>query len=156
MNPVVSLVFDAFIFVALVTTLYYCINLSRQFNAIQQSKKAFDDLIKSMNFASARAEGVIYDLKQAMNEEGALLQEQVNKAKGIAAELEIIIQAGDSLATRLEQGASNRNKKDFIERSFVEDDEQGEEESIAAFSDDNGFKTRAEIELLEAVRRRQG
>lgn len=156
MNPIISLVFDVFIFVALSVTIYYCIRLSRQFSEIETSKRAFENLIKSMNFASARAEGAIQELKQSVNEEGASLQEQINKARGLEAELEIIIQAGDSLADRIEKASSNRVSPvvNIIEDDLLSD----EEDSIASLLNDEeegSLKTRAELELLEAVRRKQ-
>ncbi len=162
MNPIISLVFDVLIFISLAVTIYYCVSLSRQFNEVQESKRAFQDLIKAMNFASARAEGAILELKQSMNEEGSQIQEQINKARGIEAELEIIIQAGDSLADRLEKASTNKAAQIVNIDKFVEEDEAAAaaEDSIASFleendDDDDAFKTKAELELLEAVRRRQ-
>jgi len=157
-NPFVSLTFDILIFISLSVTIYYCINLSRRFNEIQESRKTFENLIKSMNIASSKAEVAIKNLKSVINEEGTVLQDLINKAKGIEGELEIIIQAGDSLADRIEKASSNKSSKPSIER-FVEEDEISDETIASFLSDDDGTsgnKTKAEIELLEAVRRRQG
>ena len=158
MSPIISLVFDVLIFGLLSVTIFYCIKLSRQFSDIEKSKIAFENLIKSMNFASARAEAAIQDLKKTVNEEGSILQEKINKALGIESELEIIIQAGDSLADRLEQASSNRGSKvDPDITNFIEEDNLPDD-SVASFVEDNledEYKTQAEIDLLEAVRRRQ-
>jgi len=150
MSPVISLAVDVSIFLALVVAIYYCIKLSRQFDEMKNNQKAFETLIKSMNTASSKAEGAIKNLKLSLVEEGGNLEELINKAKGIENELEIIIQAGDSLADRIEKASSSRGADKNIFTEFVEDDLD-----VKSGSFDDDFKTIAERELLEAVRQKR-
>jgi len=106
---------------------------------MSEDKKAFDNLIKSMNIASSRVESAIKSLKEAVSVEGTLLQDKINKGKGLTEELEIIIQAGDSLANRIEELSSENSKTSHGKK--YEDDE-----------DKDNFKTQAEKNLMEAVR----
>jgi len=139
MSSILSLIFDIAIFAALSVVIFYCIRLSRQFTHMSEDKKAFDNLIKSMNIASSRVESAIKSLKEAVSVEGTLLQDKINKGKGLTEELEIIIQAGDSLANRIEELSSENSKTSHGKK--YEDDE-----------DKDNFKTQAEKNLMEAVR----
>jgi len=138
MNSILSLIFDIAIFAALAVVIYYCIRLSRQFTQMSEDKKAFDNLFKSMNVASSRAESAIKSMKEVVSIESSVLQDKINKGKGLTEELEIIIQAGDSLANRLEELSSKHSKTSHGRKH---DDE-----------DENNFKTQAEKNLMEAVR----
>jgi len=147
MSPVVNLVFNIIIIAALGATIYYCIRLSRQFAQMQADRRAFEALIQSLNVASARAEAAIRSLKEAALGSGGDLQEKIGNARAIFDELEIMIQAGDSLANRLQALAEKARRA-----SGVADDQSTEELTATADPGEQQPRTRAEKELLEALR----
>lgn len=137
MNPMFSLILDVLILVALGATVFYSINLSKQFNKLQADKQAFENLIRSLNLASSRSESVINSLKETALRGSEDLQEKISRSRGMADELEIMIQAGDSLANRLENLASQKptpNKKQ---------------------TNKSDLKTKAEQDLLAAIKAKQ-
>lgn len=138
MSSVLNLVFDFLIFAALSVVIYYCIGLSRQFTAIKEDRKAFENLIKAMNLATSKADSAVKNMRVAVVEETEALQEKINRAKGLGEELEIIIQAGDSLANRLEEVAYQKAMSPNHGSDYED------------YDDD--FKTQVEKNLLEAVR----
>jgi hypothetical protein len=143
MNPYVGLFFDIIILGALGVTMWRARDLSRQFDKMQSDRKAFEQLISALNVASSRAESAIHALKESAIETGNTLQERTNKARAHSDELEIMIQAGDSLAERLQDLAGKSR--------------------VAATSGDGGGqnnapaqpRTKAEKELLEAMKAKQ-
>src|SRR4051812_13462455 len=144
MNPMVGLSFDILILAALGVTIFYCLRLTKQFDQMKADRKAFDDLIKALNFAAQRAEGSIQAFKEMATGGGDVLQEKINKARGLADELEIMIQAGDSLADRLQSLAEKSRK------ASADAPAEPQQKSSAPEP-----RTRAEKELLEAIRAKQ-
>jgi hypothetical protein len=143
MSPVISLLSDIAILIALGVTVFYCLRLSKQFNEMQANRKAFEALIQSLNVASARAENVIRSLKEAAIDSGDMIQEKIGRSRALSDELEIMIQAGDTLANRLQTLAEKGRKANTPEAPA---------EQVGA---EPQLKTRAEKELLEALRAKQ-
>jgi prophage DNA circulation protein len=143
MSPFVGLFFDIIILAALGVTIFYCLRLSRQFNQMRADRKAFETLIQSLNFASARAEASIQSFKEVAVGNGDILQDKINKSRAMAEELEIMIQAGDSLADRL-QALAEKSRKAFVDAPNTPETKS---EILP--------RTRAEKELLEAVKAKQ-
>ena len=139
MNPFVGLFFDIVILIALGVTIFYCLRLSRQFNQMRADRRAFETLIQSLNLASARAEASIKAFKETAVGNGDILQDKINKSRALSDELEIMIQAGDSLADRLQSLAEKSRK------ATTGDTEPAEMQP----------RTRAEKELLEAIKAKQ-
>ncbi len=137
MNPMFSLILDVLILIALGATVFYSINLSKQFNKLQADKKAFENLIRSLNLASSRSESVIKSLKDIALGGSEDLQEKIGRARGMSDELEIMIQAGDSLANRLEDLASQRPQTNKTQIN------------------ESDLKTKAEQDLLAAIKAKQ-
>jgi hypothetical protein len=140
MNPIVGLALDIFILIALGVTIFYCLRLSKQFNQMRADRRAFEALIQGLNLASARAEASIRAFKEMASGNGDILQDKINKSRALTEELEIMIQAGDSLADRL-QDLAEKSRKSAMGEAPAQADEQ--------------LRTRAEKELLEAVRANQ-
>ena len=104
MGAYAGLVFDIVILVALGATIFYARKLSAQFSAMKDDRRAMEQLIAALNTASSRAEAAIKSLKEAATTGGDSLQEKINAARGLSDELEIMVQAGDNLAERLQGG----------------------------------------------------
>ena len=170
MSPAVGLFFDVLILVALGVTIFYCLRLSRQFEQMRADRQAFDALIKALNFASARAEASIQSFKEVATGGGDILQDKINKAHAMTEELEIVIEAGDSLADRL-QDLAEKSGKAAAEKSRKAPTDQDAEPrqpkpAVAAETKHSPAaeprhslaaepRTRAEKELLEAVKAKQ-
>jgi chaperonin cofactor prefoldin len=142
MSEYINLFFDIVVVTALSVTIFYCLQLSRYFKEMQAEREAFKLLIQSMDKASERAETAIKALKKNVTQSSDELQEKTGKARGLTEELEIIIQAGDTLASRLEELAkAEKTQKNSPEASRGEKDDKP--------------RTKAEQELLKAVKAKQ-
>ncbi len=152
MSPFIGLFFDILILAALGVTIFYCLRLSRQLNQMRADRKAFEALIQGLNLASARAEASIHSFKEVAVGNGDILQDKINKARAMAEELEIMIQAGDSLADRLQNLAeqSGRAAAEKSRKASADTSPPSETKSPEAQP-----RTRAEKELLEAVKAKQ-
>lgn len=149
MSPVVGILFDVVILVALGVTIFHCLRLSRQFNEMQANRKAFEALIQSLTVAASRAEAVVKSIKDTAVGSGEELQEKISRARAISEELEIMIQAGDNLANRLQALAEKGRKANPVESSVItEDDVPPAPAGVQP-------KSRAEKELLEAIKAKQ-
>ena len=160
MSAFIGLFLNILILAALGVTIFYCLRLSRQFNQMRADRKAFETLIQSLNFASARAEASIQSFKEVAVGNGDILQDKINKSRAMAEELEIMIQAGDSLADRLQMLAEKSRKAsaDTSNSSDIKQPETQQKHSPAAETKHSLAaepRTRAEKELLDAVKAKQ-
>lgn len=141
MSQTAGIILDTLILAALGTTIFYCLRLSKQFNEMRADRKAFETLIAALNTASSRAETSIRSFKETAVGNGDILQDRISKAKALSEELEIMIQAGDSLADRL-QAVAEQSRKATTGNEMPQDAQPQP-------------RTRAERELLEAVKAQQ-
>jgi hypothetical protein len=149
MSPFIGLFLNILILAALGVTIFYCLRLSRQFEQVRADRKAFETLIQALNFASARAEASIQSFKEMASGNGDALQDKINKSKAMAEELEIMVQAGDSLADRL-QALAEKSRKASTDTPNPSETKQPETKQSEIQP-----RTRAEKELLEAVKAKQ-
>ncbi|MCK4946729.1 MAG: hypothetical protein KAS59_10800 [Alphaproteobacteria bacterium] len=143
MSPFINLFFDIALLTALGVTIFYCFRLSRQFTQMRADRKAFEILIQSLNVASAKADASIKSFRETAVGSGDSLQEKINRSRALSDELEIMIQAGDDLANRL-QSLAEKSRKVVTNKN-----------SIEASKLDIQPRTRAEKNLLEAIRTKQ-
>ncbi|TAL30286.1 MAG: hypothetical protein EPN97_12750 [Alphaproteobacteria bacterium] len=146
MNPYAGIILDIIVLCVLAATIIHARRLSRQFAEMQQGRKTFEKLIESINQAAARADGATKSLREAAQQGGDRLQDKINTARGLADELEIIVQAGDSLAGRLE-GLARRTS---APREPVLPRNENRTEKVPDGRAEP--RTRAEKELLDALR----
>jgi hypothetical protein len=151
MGSATNMLLNVLILVALGVTIFYCLRLSRQFNQMRADRKAFETLIQALNLASARAEGSIHAFKEVAVGNGDILQDKINKGRAMADELEIMIQAGDSLADRL-QTLAEKSRKASTD-TVMPETKQPEAQSRQSLAAEP--RTRAEKELLEAIKAKQ-
>ncbi|MBI1214762.1 MAG: hypothetical protein GC185_02960 [Alphaproteobacteria bacterium] len=162
-----GLILDVLILLALGATIFHAQRLSRQFNRMQADREAFEKLIAALNAAADRAEAAIAAFKETAGVSGDRLQERINAARAISDELEIMVQAGDNLAERLQSLAEQGGKSAaaagprFGRMEDIEEDAGDEEPPREEPGEDRprgtGLKprTRAEKELLEALKAKQ-
>lgn len=151
MPPIVGLLFDLLILGALVVTILQALRLNRDFAQMQADRKAFETLISSLNIAASRAESAIKSLKETAIEGGDSLQDKINKGRELASELDIMIQAADSLANRLGHAAEGARSKPLRATAPVSAPPAPAAEDTRAAAP----LSRAEKELLEALKARQ-
>lgn len=142
-----GLILNIVVLAALAATLVYAHRLSKQFTDMQADRKAFEQLITSLNLASARAEAATQALKEAATQGGDQLQDKINKARALSDELEIMVQAGDNLAHRL-QGLAEQGRK---ANAPMPDALPAADDAAPAKQP----RSRAERELLEALKAKQ-
>lgn len=145
MTAYIGYILDFVILAVLAVTIIHARTLSKQFEATQADRRAFEQLIQSLNLAASRAESAIRSLKEAATESGDALQERVNKARALADELEIMVQAGDTLAERLGTLAEKSRKAATPEPTH--------EASAAARAAQP--RSKAEKELIDALKAKQ-
>lgn len=141
----IGLIFDILILAALLVTIRQAWRLSREFAQMQADRKAFENLISSLNIASSRAESAIKGLRDTATETGDALQDRINKGRALADELDIMIQAGDSMANRLGLAAEQKTKPAAKQAPAA----------AATPAAAGAPLSRAEKELLEALKARQ-
>lgn len=156
---------DIVLLCVLAVVLVYAFRLSRQFSHIQDDQKQLETLIIQLNKASERAENAVQAMRESAVESGELLQEKINVSRTLIDELEIMIEAGDSLAGRL-QVLAERSRKAAQEgeatpagpaRKPAKPAPAAKKEKTALAEDAPELqgKSRAERELIEALRTRQ-
>ncbi len=149
MPPIIGLLFDLLILGALVVTILQAIRLNRDFAQMQADRKAFETLISALNVAASRAESAIKSLRETAIESGDTLQDKINKGRELASEMDIMIQAADSLATRLGNAAENtRGSARHNLAAMAAPTPDPAPQAAAPLS-------RAEKELLDALKARQ-
>jgi Domain of unknown function (DUF6468) len=130
---------DVVMMCTLGVTIFYGLRLSKRFEALRADREAFDRLIAALNLAASKADLAIKSLRQAAIETGDGLTQKIAAARALAEELEIVVEAGDNLADRLSNLAEKSRKA-----------------SMPEASDEPQPRTKAERELLDAVKARQG
>ena len=148
-----GMIFDFILLAALGVVIYRAWQLSRQFAEMQANREAFEKLIQALNIATARAEGAIMGLRDAATESADDVQSKINAARALSDELEIMVQAGDSLAERLQDLAAKSHSKPATPPATTPPAETpvASDTKPAATQP----RTKAEKELLEAVKARQ-
>lgn len=144
-----GMIFDLILLAALGVVMYRAWQLSKQFAQVQANREAFEQLIQALNIATARAEGAITGLREAATESADGLQSKINAARALSDELEIMVQAGDSLAERLQDLAAKSRGSAAASASSAETPPTGDTKPATQ------PRTKAEKELLEAVKARQ-
>lgn len=147
MSATLSIALDVLNLAVLATTIFYCLRISKQLNQMRADRQVFENLIQALNLSSARAEAAVRSFKETAAGGGESLQDKINKGHAMAEELEIMIQAGDSLADRLQTLAEKGRKS--VEEPAAEVP-RAEAAPLAAQP-----RTRAEKELLEAIQAKQ-
>lgn len=148
MSGFAGLFFDLITAVALGVTIFYCLRLSRQFAEMKADRKAFETLIQSLNVAAAKAEGAVRAFREVALTNGDMLQDKISRSKALSEELEIMIQAGDNLANRLQTLAEKSRKA----AAALDGGPSSEE---APKTGELQPRTRAEKELVEAIKSKQ-
>lgn len=106
----IKLILDVIILAGLGCFIYYALQLSRALNAFRAHRNEFDGIMKNLTRHIDDAQIAVNDLKETSQNTGDNLGKLVRDAQFLADELQLINEAGDSLATRLENLAERGRK----------------------------------------------
>ncbi|HNQ92140.1 MAG TPA: DUF6468 domain-containing protein [Alphaproteobacteria bacterium] len=106
---------DIVIIVMLGATIFYAARLGKHLSIFRANRSEMERLIRELSSQITRAQEGISTLDDISSTQGDHLRQMVAKAQGLCDELEIMTEAGNSLAERLEKLASkNRAIADDI------------------------------------------
>lgn len=134
---------DILLLLILGVTMFFGLRLSRQFSEIKADQARLATLVGQLNEASKRAEGAVASMKKTAIETSEQLQGRIGKAQALSEELEIMIEAGDSLAERLQHIAEDSRKSVDAKKSASKPPPKKTEGSTQ--------QSRAERELRDAL-----
>jgi len=98
----VGMILEILVAVLLVVTVVYCAILDRRLNALRSGQDGLKAIIEGLDGATKRAQASIGELRGAAEATGLALTAHTAKGRALADELQIMIEAGNALADRLE------------------------------------------------------
>lgn len=105
---VFSMILNGVMIVLLGATILYAIRLSSHLKTFRDSRKDFDRLVRDLGGQIEKADIAIAGLKQAAKDNGRNLQDKIDAAKALSDELQLMVESGDSIASRIEKQAEKR------------------------------------------------
>ena len=100
-----NLILDGIILVFLAGTIFYAMKLSGHLKAFRDTRAELDQLIGSLTTQIAKAEKSVTVMKDTAQSSGEALQKHIREAKMLSDELDMMIQAGNNMADRMEKAA---------------------------------------------------
>jgi len=97
---------DVIITLLLVATIFYAIKLSKHLDTFRSNRADMEHLIRELSSQITRAQEGISVLDDLATSRGDELRRSIHKAQAIIDELQLVTDAGDSLASRLENLAT--------------------------------------------------
>ncbi len=101
MNLPLDFMLEVIVCVLLAATIGYCATLDRRLRAMRAGQDGLRELIGDLSGATEQAMLAIARLRQASDETGGALTEQVKRGRALADELSLMVQAGNDIANRL-------------------------------------------------------
>ncbi len=123
-GELLSIGLDILVIVLLGVTIYYALKLSRSLNNFRAYRKEFNGLISELGRNIEDAHKVIEKMKTSGSKSGSDLEAVLKESKFLADELQLINEAGNSLAGRLE-GLAEKNRR--IAQGLEDEDEYDEQ-----------------------------
>lgn len=163
-----GLMLDVVVLVCLGATIYFALRLSRSLGAFRENRKKLEELIAALSHNIDQANAAILNLRATGTKQTEKLQELVKESRALFSELQVMNEAGNNLAERLEKATDSKSSRpapqpgeftrpepflihdrDF-EESAEEDTDWGEEEPLPP-----ELQSQAEKELFRALRKIQ-
>lgn len=117
---VFGLVIDVLVIVLLGVTIFYAVQLSRHLDRFRAGRSDMERVLRELGAQTIKAQEAIGILEKAAHEASDELRRNVNKAQALSDELQIITEAGDNLAERLDKLATrNRAVAENIEKAAL-------------------------------------
>ena len=104
----IEFLLEALVAALLAVTVGYCWQLNRRLGALRGAQGELGRLLQEFGRATQSAENAIAELKRASGETAQQLEERVRQGRALCDELNVMTQAGNGLAERLERGSSSR------------------------------------------------
>lgn len=104
------LLLEGMVTVLLIATIGFCCRLNRQLTELRDARAEMGKLIGELDRATTRAAAAITDLKAASDGIGATLEEKMGGARVLTDDLQLMIESGNRLADRLEDGISSARR----------------------------------------------
>ena len=101
---ILGLILEGLVGILLVVTVVYCAILDRRLRALRDGQDGLKAIIEGLDAATLRAQTGVAELRVSGEAVSTKLTEQVGKARSLADELEIMVEAATRLADRLESG----------------------------------------------------
>ena len=98
----IGMILEVLVAVLLVVTVVYCAILDRRLKALRSGQDGLKAIIEGLDGATRRAQTSIGELRAAAEATGMNLSGHVAKARALSDELQIMLEAGNVLADRLE------------------------------------------------------
>lgn len=183
MEGIVSLVLDGLIVALLAGTIFYASRLSLHLKVFRESRQELEQLIGKLGQQTEVAHSAIDGMRETARQSGRDLQQLINESKALTDELEIMTEAGNNMANRLERNAETaargqggdveaaptRSRKPISDvasasvtdtqgnAGFMIRDRELDEEPAAAANNTSadGLQSQAEKELFEALQARK-
>ena len=113
-----ALLLDIVIMFLLAGTVYYCWRLSEQLARFRQNRTEMDRLVRDLNAAVDRANKAILGLRETAQTSGEDLHKVMRTATELSDELQLMNEAANALATRLENAAA-KGRADVLPESVA-------------------------------------
>ena len=143
----------------LIPTIIFAYILNRKLDVLRSSRNDLGKLIEAFNDATIRAESGIPKLKQAADSAGNQLKEQIEKAQILRDDLAFLSDRAESTATKLEHSirqsrseVPSHKKESKIKSAPSNDVIYKDDNEGFILPEDNGERTKAEEELLKALK----
>lgn len=121
-----KLIFDVVILAGLGGFMYYAWRLSKALSNFRATRNEFDGIMHQLGLHIREAQTAVAQLREATKKGDSKLQKQIEQGRLIADELQLMNQASDNLASRLEvlasQGARTAKEYDQSESFDLDDD----------------------------------
>ena len=98
----IGMILEGLVAVLLVVTVVYCAILDKRLKALRSGQDGLKAIIEGLDGATRRAQTSIGELRGAADATGLALNAHVAKGRALSDELQIMIEAGNALADRLE------------------------------------------------------
>ncbi len=109
-GDLIYLVLDVAILAFLIATIFYVIRLSKGLSEFKAHRREFNGVITSLLSSIDQAERSINSLKQVSVQEAAELERLIKQSKLMFEDLQIINEAGENMAKRLEKLAEKNRE----------------------------------------------
>jgi hypothetical protein len=92
---------DAIVALLLIATIGYSALLNRRLTSVRNDRDKFEDLVRSLNTASQRAEAAVANLRSSADELGRRLEKKIDEARALSDDLVYMIERGGTIADKL-------------------------------------------------------
>lgn len=107
---IISFAIDGVILALLGVTIFYAGRLSTALKNFREGRKEFETVLKSLDESIAAARNSIHSLREITEDAGHDLQLKINESRSISEELQLVNEAAQNLANRLETLATTRSR----------------------------------------------